>query len=81
MQSITRWALLYSLLLFTASYCDAAPSVQWFKSFGAAAAMPGGAPLVDANSEFAYAWLTSPGETRSTRSTRSATCSGPVRWT
>lgn len=63
MRSVSLWTLLYSLSILTSSHCHAAPSIQWFKSFGAAARSGSGLPLVTANSETAYAWLRNGSET------------------
>lgn len=63
MRSIALRALLCSISLVTTTYCHAAPSIQWFKSFGAEAKSGSGLPIVAANSDFAYAWLRSGSET------------------
>jgi hypothetical protein len=63
MHSATCWTLLCSFSLLIPSYCGAAPSIQWVKSFGPDVAMGGGGPLAAANSEVAYAWLKNSGGT------------------
>ena len=60
---LRTWLLGVATLVAGLMECHAAPSIQWFKSFGAAARSNSGLPIVTANSEVAYAWLRNGSET------------------